>query len=263
MTKRRSSHAGRLKLKFWTNREWNTSMRHLISQSFSTNQVRHRCSSKSEALLFSLATDYGPFVRSYDENNGRTVFNYSPESCGYVSEVGQLRWRLFNVNLLVYSISHRRKQGRLSASRSDTSQCWGHDGSIRISFRKWKSDESSSSVRSSHSLHCRASARWSFDCSGEFEYELYLRYDLYTKRNTQWFYFRMQNLRANRRYRFTIVNFFKVTDTVYSFGISSKRSSPLAVESLQLWNDTVDVQCGRCREQRNRLATLGRRNRLL
>lgn len=46
--------------------------------------------------------------------------------------------------------------------------------------------------------------------SGEFEYELYLRYDLYTKRNTQWFYFRLQNVRANKRYRFTIVNFFKV-----------------------------------------------------
>lgn len=45
---------------------------------------------------------------------------------------------------------------------------------------------------------------------GEFEYELYLRYDLYTKRNTQWFYFRLQNIRANKRYRFTIVNFFKV-----------------------------------------------------
>jgi hypothetical protein len=46
--------------------------------------------------------------------------------------------------------------------------------------------------------------------SGEYEYELYLRYDLYTKRNTQWFYFRLQNIRANKRYRFTIVNFFKV-----------------------------------------------------
>jgi len=46
--------------------------------------------------------------------------------------------------------------------------------------------------------------------SGEFEYELYLRYDLYTKRNTQWFYFRLQNIQANKRYRFTIVNFFKV-----------------------------------------------------
>ena len=46
--------------------------------------------------------------------------------------------------------------------------------------------------------------------SGEFEYELYVRYDLYTKRNTQWFYFRLENIRANQRYRFSIVNFFKV-----------------------------------------------------
>ena len=29
-----------------------------------------------------------PFVRSYDENNGRVVFNYSPETCGYVSHRG-------------------------------------------------------------------------------------------------------------------------------------------------------------------------------
>jgi len=28
-----------------------------------------------------------PFVRSYDENNGRVVYNYSPETCGYVSFV--------------------------------------------------------------------------------------------------------------------------------------------------------------------------------
>ena len=26
-----------------------------------------------------------PFVRSHDENNGRVVFNYNPETCGYVS----------------------------------------------------------------------------------------------------------------------------------------------------------------------------------
>ena len=32
-----------------------------------------------------LAADRGPFIRSYDENNGRTVFRYSPETCGYVS----------------------------------------------------------------------------------------------------------------------------------------------------------------------------------
>lgn len=28
-----------------------------------------------------------PFVRSYDENNGRVVFNYAPETCGYVSRL--------------------------------------------------------------------------------------------------------------------------------------------------------------------------------
>ncbi len=46
-----------------------------------------------------LATDRGPFIRSYDENNGRTVFNYSPETCGYVSEMN-FRKRLIFFNSL-------------------------------------------------------------------------------------------------------------------------------------------------------------------
>ena len=42
------------------------------------------------------------------------------------------------------------------------------------------------------------------------DYELWLRYDLYTNKHTQWFYFRVSNTRANKTYRFTIVNFMKV-----------------------------------------------------
>ena len=67
--------------------------------------------------------------------------------------------------------------------------------------------------------------------SGEFDYELHLRYDLYTKRNTQWFYFRLQNIRAEQRYRFTIVNFFKVSSRCCQS--RSSVSVVLACESLR------------------------------
>ena len=30
------------------------------------------------------ANSHTPFVRSFDENNGRVVFDYRPETCGYV-----------------------------------------------------------------------------------------------------------------------------------------------------------------------------------
>ncbi|TNN09525.1 Cytosolic carboxypeptidase 2 isoform 1 [Schistosoma japonicum] len=48
-------------------------------------------------------------------------------------------------------------------------------------------------------------------CTGPYEYELYLRPDLYTKKYTQWFYFRVQNTENVNSYRFTIVNFYKST----------------------------------------------------
>jgi len=51
------------------------------------------------------------------------------------------------------------------------------------------------------------------DCfifSGEYEYQLWLKFDLYTKKNTQWFYFQVKNTRPNVIYKFTIMNFLKV-----------------------------------------------------
>lgn len=50
----------------------------------------------------------------------------------------------------------------------------------------------------------------SFIHSGRWDYELYLRYDLYTNKHTQWFFFRVQNMRPGQTYRFTIVNLYKV-----------------------------------------------------
>ncbi|CAF5134148.1 unnamed protein product, partial [Rotaria sp. Silwood1] len=44
---------------------------------------------------------------------------------------------------------------------------------------------------------------------GQFEYELILRPDLYTRRHIQWYYFRVQNMIANITYRFRIINLMK------------------------------------------------------
>ncbi|KAJ8298800.1 hypothetical protein KUTeg_022860 [Tegillarca granosa] len=52
----------------------------------------------------------------------------------------------------------------------------------------------------------------------ETDYELWLRYDLYTNKHTQWFYFRVKNTRPNMTYRFTIVNFMK-SDSLYNYGM--------------------------------------------
>ncbi|XP_041367885.1 cytosolic carboxypeptidase 2-like [Gigantopelta aegis] len=52
----------------------------------------------------------------------------------------------------------------------------------------------------------------------EYDYELTLRYDLYTNKHTQWFYFRVKNTRANVKYRFSIVNFIK-SDSLYNCGM--------------------------------------------
>ncbi|PVD33734.1 hypothetical protein C0Q70_04994 [Pomacea canaliculata] len=53
---------------------------------------------------------------------------------------------------------------------------------------------------------------------GDYEYELWLRYDLYTDKHTQWFYFSFSNTRPNVQYRFTIVNLLK-PDSLYNNGM--------------------------------------------
>ena len=52
----------------------------------------------------------------------------------------------------------------------------------------------------------------------ETEYELYLRYDLYTSKHTQWYYFQVKNARPGVEYRFTICNFLK-SDSLYNMGM--------------------------------------------
>ncbi|CAF3587047.1 unnamed protein product [Rotaria sordida] len=145
-------------------------------------RVKHiNVSPKQPELFYKPTTDHMPFVRSYDENNGRIVFNYNPETCGYF-----IRSR----------IGGNREGCRPAAVAIRNSE----DTTVLFESR-FESGNLMKAVQ-----------------VGEFEYELYLRYDLYTKRNTQWFYFRLQNIRANKRYRFTIVNFFKPT-SLYSNGM--------------------------------------------
>ncbi|XP_033018639.1 cytosolic carboxypeptidase 3 isoform X3 [Lacerta agilis] len=52
----------------------------------------------------------------------------------------------------------------------------------------------------------------------DFEYQLTLRTDLYTKKHTQWYYFQVTNTQAGMPYRFTIVNFTKPT-SLYNRGM--------------------------------------------
>ncbi|XP_062404140.1 cytosolic carboxypeptidase 2 [Sardina pilchardus] len=53
---------------------------------------------------------------------------------------------------------------------------------------------------------------------GVHDYELTLRHDLYTTKHTQWFYFRVQNMKAGIAYRFTVVNLLK-SSSLYCSGM--------------------------------------------
>ncbi|KAF7663631.1 hypothetical protein LDENG_00205750 [Lucifuga dentata] len=53
---------------------------------------------------------------------------------------------------------------------------------------------------------------------GAYDYELTLRTDIYTNKYTQWFYFRVRNMKAGITYRFTIVNLMK-SSSLYSKGM--------------------------------------------
>ncbi|XP_041852156.1 cytosolic carboxypeptidase 2 [Melanotaenia boesemani] len=53
---------------------------------------------------------------------------------------------------------------------------------------------------------------------GVYDYELTLRTDMYTMKHTQWFYFRVRNMKAGVTYRFTIINLMK-SNSLYSHGM--------------------------------------------
>eukprot|EP00047_Mylnosiga_fluctuans_P022133 m.113982 g.113982 ORF g.113982 m.113982 type:complete len:1045 (+) comp9147_c0_seq2:36-3170(+) len=54
--------------------------------------------------------------------------------------------------------------------------------------------------------------------TGPYSYALELRTDLYTSRHTQWYYFRVSNMRPGPTYRFSIINFLK-SDSLYNYGM--------------------------------------------
>ncbi|XP_058264110.1 cytosolic carboxypeptidase 2 isoform X1 [Hemibagrus wyckioides] len=53
---------------------------------------------------------------------------------------------------------------------------------------------------------------------GPYDYELTLRNDMYTTKHTQWFYFRVKNMKAGVTYRFTIINLMK-SSSLYEAGM--------------------------------------------
>ena len=57
-------------------------------------------------------------------------------------------------------------------------------------------------------------------CRGQFEYELVLKTDVFTKRHTQWYYFRVRNMVPGVIYKFRIVNLLK-RDSLYNHGKQS------------------------------------------
>ncbi|KAK5622264.1 Cytosolic carboxypeptidase 2 [Crenichthys baileyi] len=64
---------------------------------------------------------------------------------------------------------------------------------------------------------------------GEYDYELTLRTDMYTEKHTQWFYFRVRNMKAGVTYRFTITNLMK-RSSLYSQGMRPLLYSERAAE---------------------------------
>jgi cytosolic carboxypeptidase protein 2/3 len=68
---------------------------------------------------------------------------------------------------------------------------------------------------------------------GEYEYDLYLRFDLYTDKHTQWFYFQIKNAKPNKKYRFTICNFLK-SDSLYNMGMKPIMYSEYDAENKKL-----------------------------
>ncbi|XP_072529822.1 cytosolic carboxypeptidase 2 isoform X2 [Salminus brasiliensis] len=64
---------------------------------------------------------------------------------------------------------------------------------------------------------------------GLYDYELTLRNDMYTTKHTQWFYFRVRNMKAGITYRFTIINLMK-SSSLYEAGMR-----PLLYSELAAW----------------------------
>ncbi|GFO29466.1 cytosolic carboxypeptidase 2 [Plakobranchus ocellatus] len=144
-------------------------------------RVRHIQTTPSEPELFYRTTGYEkcPMVRG-EANGGRVVFCYETNSSFFM-------------------------KSRVGGSRNGCEQCAVNlesDSDTTLIFEsRFESGNLGKAVQ-----------------IGENEYELWLRYDLYTNKHTQWFYFRVTNTRADKEYRFTIVNLMK-PDSLYNDGM--------------------------------------------
>ncbi|XP_028306241.1 cytosolic carboxypeptidase 2 [Gouania willdenowi] len=73
---------------------------------------------------------------------------------------------------------------------------------------------------------------------GVYDYELTLQTDLYTRKHTQWFYFRVRNMKAGVTYRFTIINLMK-RRSLYCVGMKPLLYSEKAAENNYIgWQRT-------------------------
>ena len=165
-------------------------------------------------------------------NMHHQYYTTAPRSCPYNTDFSLLP-PLRNQTSLFHLLSCGREQGahqerHLLWHRSDRL----HPG-VWVTFREWEPPESCASVslyRKNPLISC--SCIWGIiffpitfklSCSpsvsrGDYEYELTLCTDTYTKKHTQWFYFRVRNMEAGVTYRFSIVNLMK-RSCLYSLGM--------------------------------------------
>ncbi|XP_071120382.1 cytosolic carboxypeptidase 2-like isoform X11 [Mytilus edulis] len=120
-----------------------------------------------------------PMVRG-EENGGRLVFMYEPKACFFMRS---------------------RVNGCRTGPEKVTCNLKSPEDKTLLFDSRFESGNLARAVQTS-----------------ETDYECWLRYDLYTTKNTQWFYFRVANTRPNVTYRFTIVNFMK-PDSLYNYGM--------------------------------------------
>lgn len=84
-----------------------------------------------------------------------------------------------------------------------------------------------------------------FSARGESEYNLHLAFDINTDRHTQWFYFRMANLKKGRPYKLNMQNLMK-TEAVYNLGMQPLAYSQVHVCFVLFFLVRRGVACVSC-----------------
>ncbi|XP_025088422.1 cytosolic carboxypeptidase 2-like isoform X28 [Pomacea canaliculata] len=152
-----------------------------------------------------------------EEGGGKVVFEYDPKlRCNWIRVLAlaetQRQVFLNKSNMLEWTAVHHDEgenyqfmRSCVGGSRNGTSKCAveleSENDTTLIFESRFESGNLAKAVK-----------------VGDYEYELWLRYDLYTDKHTQWFYFSFSNTRPNVQYRFTIVNLLK-PDSLYNNGM--------------------------------------------